>query len=68
LLVPPNTPEATVRRLRDEVAKAVNAPDVLAQFAVQGMLPVTSVRAMAPHHQCRARTLEQSDQRGRLAK
>jgi tripartite-type tricarboxylate transporter receptor subunit TctC len=31
-----------VRRLRDEVAKAVNAPDVLAQFAVQGVLPVAN--------------------------
>jgi tripartite-type tricarboxylate transporter receptor subunit TctC len=42
LLAPPNTPEAVVRRLRDEVAKAVNSPDVLAQFAVQGVLPVAN--------------------------
>jgi tripartite-type tricarboxylate transporter receptor subunit TctC len=42
LLAPPNTPGSVVRRLRDEVAKAVNAPDVLAQFAVQGVLPVAN--------------------------
>jgi tripartite-type tricarboxylate transporter receptor subunit TctC len=42
LLAPPNTPEAVVRRLRDEIAKEVNAPDILAQFAVQGVLPVGS--------------------------
>jgi tripartite-type tricarboxylate transporter receptor subunit TctC len=42
LLAPPNTPRAVARRLRDEVAKAVNAPDVLAQFSVQGVLPLAN--------------------------
>jgi tripartite-type tricarboxylate transporter receptor subunit TctC len=42
LLAPPNTPPAVVKRVRDEVAKAVAAPDVVAQFAAQGVVPVAS--------------------------
>ncbi len=42
ILAPANTPPAIVKRLRDEVAKAVAAPDVIAQLDGQGMLPVGS--------------------------
>jgi tripartite-type tricarboxylate transporter receptor subunit TctC len=42
LLAPPKTPEVLVRRLRDEIAKAVYAPDIQAQFSVQGVLPVAN--------------------------
>ena len=42
ILAPPNTPPAIVQRLRDEVAKAVAAPDVAAQLDGQGMTPVAS--------------------------
>jgi tripartite-type tricarboxylate transporter receptor subunit TctC len=42
LLAPPNTPPAVVKRLRDEVAKATTAPDIVAQFATQGVEPVAS--------------------------
>ncbi len=42
LFAPPRTPAAIAKRLRDEVAKAVAAPDVVAQFAKQGMAPVAS--------------------------
>ena len=42
LLAPPNTPLDVVKRLRDEVAKATTAPDVVAQFATQGVLPVAN--------------------------
>jgi tripartite-type tricarboxylate transporter receptor subunit TctC len=42
LLAPPNTPRDVVKRLRDEVAKATAAPDVVAQFATQGVLPVAN--------------------------
>jgi tripartite-type tricarboxylate transporter receptor subunit TctC len=42
LLAPPNTPDAVVRRLRDEVAKAVTAPEIVAQLAAQGVEPVAS--------------------------
>ena len=42
ILAPTDTPPAIVRRLRDEVAKAVAAPDVIAQLDGQGMLPVGS--------------------------
>ncbi len=40
LLAPPNTPAAIVQKLRDEVAKAVAAPDIVDLFAKQGMQPV----------------------------
>jgi tripartite-type tricarboxylate transporter receptor subunit TctC len=42
LFAPPNTPPAIAQRLRDEVAKAVSAPDMVAQFATQGMTPVAN--------------------------
>jgi tripartite-type tricarboxylate transporter receptor subunit TctC len=42
ILAPANTPPPLVKRLRDEIAKAVASPDVVAQFAVQGMVPVAS--------------------------
>ena len=42
MLAPANTPSAVVQRLRDEVAKAVTAPDVVTQLDGQGMLPVGS--------------------------
>lgn len=40
LLAPPHTPPAIAKKLRDEVARAVAAPDVAALFARQGMTPV----------------------------
>ena len=40
LLAPPNTPPAIAKKLRDEVAKAVAAPDIVELFAKQGMNPV----------------------------
>jgi tripartite-type tricarboxylate transporter receptor subunit TctC len=42
LLAPPDTPPEVVKRLRDEVAKATTAPDVVTQFAMQGVLPVAN--------------------------
>src|SRR5215813_9282550 len=42
ILAPADTPPAIVKRLRDEVAKAVAAPDVIAQLNEQGMVPVGS--------------------------
>ena len=42
ILAPTGTPAAIVKRLRDEVAKAVAAPDVIAQLDGQGMVPVGS--------------------------
>jgi tripartite-type tricarboxylate transporter receptor subunit TctC len=42
ILAPADTPAPTVKRLRDEVAKALAAPDVVAQLDGQGMLPVGS--------------------------
>src|SRR5215813_13178086 len=42
ILAPSNTPPAIVKRLRDEVAKAVAAPDVVAQLASQGMDPLST--------------------------
>jgi tripartite-type tricarboxylate transporter receptor subunit TctC len=42
ILAPTGTPAAVVRRLRDEVAKAVTSPDVVAQLDGQGMAPVGS--------------------------
>jgi tripartite-type tricarboxylate transporter receptor subunit TctC len=42
LLAPAHTPAAVAQKLRDEVAKAVAAPDVIAQFDKQGMSPVAS--------------------------
>jgi tripartite-type tricarboxylate transporter receptor subunit TctC len=42
ILAPTGTPPAIVKRLREEVAKAVAAPDVIAQLDGQGMVPVGS--------------------------
>ena len=42
LLAPPNTPANIVQKLRDEVAKAVASPDVIAQFEKQGVVAVAS--------------------------
>jgi tripartite-type tricarboxylate transporter receptor subunit TctC len=42
LFAPPHTPPAIAQRLRDEVAKAIAAPDVIEQFDKQGMVPVGS--------------------------
>jgi tripartite-type tricarboxylate transporter receptor subunit TctC len=42
LIAPPHTPPAIAKKLRDEVAKAVAAPDIVDLFAKQGMRPVAS--------------------------
>jgi tripartite-type tricarboxylate transporter receptor subunit TctC len=42
LFAPPKTPPATAQRLRDEIAKAVSTPDMVDQFAKQGMAPVAN--------------------------
>jgi len=42
LLAAPGTPPAVAKALRDAVAKAVAAPDLVSQFAKQGMQPVGS--------------------------
>jgi tripartite-type tricarboxylate transporter receptor subunit TctC len=42
ILAPSNTPPAITGRLRDEVAKAVAAPDVVAQLDSQGMQPLAN--------------------------
>lgn len=42
LLATPGTPPAVVQKLRDEVAKAVTAPDVIELFDKRGMKPVGS--------------------------
>jgi len=42
LFAPPNTPPAIAQRLRDEIAKAVSTPDMVEQFAKQGMAPVAN--------------------------
>jgi tripartite-type tricarboxylate transporter receptor subunit TctC len=42
ILAPPDTPPAVAQKLRDEVAKAVAAPDVVDLFDKQGMKAVAS--------------------------
>ncbi len=42
LFAPPKTPPAIAQRLRDEIAKAVTTPDMVEQFAKQGMAPVAN--------------------------
>jgi tripartite-type tricarboxylate transporter receptor subunit TctC len=42
ILAPPGTPPAVAKRLRDEVAKAAAAPDVVERLAQQGMEAVAS--------------------------
>ena len=39
---PPRTPPAIAKKLRDEVAKAVAVPELVAEFRKQGMAPVGS--------------------------
>jgi len=42
ILAPAGTPPAIAQRLRDEVAKAVAAPDVVSNLASQGMTPLAT--------------------------
>ena len=42
LLAAPGTPPAIAKKLRDEVAKAVAVPELVAEFKKQGMAPVGS--------------------------
>jgi tripartite-type tricarboxylate transporter receptor subunit TctC len=42
ILAPANTPPAIAKRLRDEVAKAVAVPEVVAQLDSQGMQPLAT--------------------------
>ena len=42
LFAPPKTPAAVAQRLRDEIAQAVATPDMVEQFAKQGMAPVAN--------------------------
>jgi len=42
LIAPPNTPPAIAKKLRDEVAKALAAPDVADLFNKQGMAPIAN--------------------------
>jgi tripartite-type tricarboxylate transporter receptor subunit TctC len=42
ILAPAGTPPAIAQRLRDEVAKAVAAPDVVATLGAQGMVPLAT--------------------------
>jgi tripartite-type tricarboxylate transporter receptor subunit TctC len=42
LIAPPDTPQAIAKALRDEVAKAVAAPDVAELFSKQGMAPIAN--------------------------
>jgi tripartite-type tricarboxylate transporter receptor subunit TctC len=42
ILAPAGTPPAIAQRLRDEVAKAVAAPDVVSTLASQGMAPLAT--------------------------
>ena len=42
ILAPAGTPPAIAQRLRDEVAKAVAAPDVAAMLGSQGMVPLAT--------------------------
>lgn len=50
LFAPPKTPPAIAHRLRDEIAKAVATPDMVEQFASQGMAPVASEPADFGRH------------------
>jgi tripartite-type tricarboxylate transporter receptor subunit TctC len=42
LFAPPKTPPVIAQRLRDEIAKAISTPEMVDQFAKQGMTPVAS--------------------------
>ena len=50
LFAPPKTPAAVAQRLRDEIAQAVAAPDMIEQFAKQGMTPVANQPAEFAKH------------------
>ena len=50
LFAPPKTPAAVAQRLRDEIAQAVAAPDMVEQFAKQGMAPVANQPADFAKH------------------
>ncbi|HEY2134328.1 MAG TPA: tripartite tricarboxylate transporter substrate binding protein [Xanthobacteraceae bacterium] len=50
LFAPPKTPPAIAQRLRDEIAKADATPDMVEQFAKQGMAPVGSQPAQFGDH------------------
>jgi tripartite-type tricarboxylate transporter receptor subunit TctC len=41
-VAPAKTPSAVLQRLRDDMAKAANAPDVVEKFTGQGTIPLTS--------------------------
>ncbi len=63
ILAPAGTPPAIAQRLRDEVAKAVAAPDVVATLASQGMAPLaTQPGEWAQISESRARRLYQDHQ------
>jgi tripartite-type tricarboxylate transporter receptor subunit TctC len=42
LLAPADTPAPVVKAIRDEVAKIVAMPDIVAQFESQGMRPIAN--------------------------
>jgi len=50
LFAPPKTPPAVAQRLRDEIAKVVSTPDMVEQFAKQGMAPVANQPADFAKH------------------
>jgi tripartite-type tricarboxylate transporter receptor subunit TctC len=50
LFAPPKTPAAVAQRLRDEIAQAVALPDMVEQFAKQGMAPVANQPADFGRH------------------
>jgi len=50
LFAPPKTPAAVAQRLRDEIASAVAAPDMVEQLAKQGMAPVANQPADFAKH------------------
>jgi tripartite-type tricarboxylate transporter receptor subunit TctC len=50
LFAPPKTPPAIAQRLRDEIAKVVSTPDMVAKFAEQGMAPVANQPAEFGKH------------------
>jgi tripartite-type tricarboxylate transporter receptor subunit TctC len=50
LFAPPRTPAAVAQKLRDEIAQAVAAPDMVAQFEKQGMAPVANQPADFAKH------------------
>jgi tripartite-type tricarboxylate transporter receptor subunit TctC len=50
LFAPPRTPAAVAQRLRDEIAQAVAAPDMVQQIEKQGMAPVANQPAEFARH------------------